>query len=109
MELEVFIGDLEDDLFDYENGDYNGNIPKRISMFFPKSHSTFHFILQKIEDKEIEGKQTDWGAWVALLYLHEMKDLLKGFYNEADFKVVEKEMIKLDANKKYALVACEMI
>jgi len=32
LELEVFIGDLEDDLFDYENGDYNGNIPKRISI-----------------------------------------------------------------------------
>jgi len=46
-------------------------------VYSSKSHSTFDFIFEKIRVKEIEGKKTDWSAWVALLYLHEMKDLFK--------------------------------
>ncbi|MDQ1002788.1 hypothetical protein QFZ28_003188 [Neobacillus niacini] len=29
MEVEVYIGDLSDPEFDYENGNWSGNIPKK--------------------------------------------------------------------------------
>ena len=49
--------------FKWEGGDWNGNVPKRQSPFFPGGG--FRTIKERIASGEYEGKRTDWGAWVA--------------------------------------------
>ena len=67
MEVDVYIGHLdspENGNFKWEGGDWNGNIPHRISpQFFPNAHDAFQKILDWTHSSDWEGKQLDWGAW----------------------------------------------
>lgn len=108
MILDVYIGDLDDETFDFQNGDYNGNIPKQISENFPNSHESFWFVIKQITENHIYGKQTDWAGWVAIVYPCDVRDIFIKFYNESDFNSLEKIIKGLDENKKYGLVAREL-
>jgi hypothetical protein len=114
MEVEVYIGDLSDPEFDYENGNWSGNIPKRISDFFPDPHTIFFGIVNKIEKGELTGKQTDWGSWTAILYPSEITDVIKELYGAeacTKNKYIRSVLIfvkQLDNEKQFGLVACEI-
>jgi hypothetical protein len=111
-DVEVFIGDLTDETFHYEGGDWNHNYPKRISVFFPKGYDLFFSVLDDIYYKRIEGKQTDWGSHTCPMYPNEILELLENYYKRdmGDVKVQELfQFIKqLDPYQQYGLVACEM-
>jgi hypothetical protein len=66
--LDVYVGRLDDPDFRWEGGDWNGNVPKRVSPFFPpiRGPETFAFIEvhRRLRDRRFVGKQTDWGGWV---------------------------------------------
>lgn len=65
MMLDAYIGELTTtDKFNYEGGDWNGNVPKRNSSFFPFAHDIFKIMMKKMKSNEIEGKQVDWGGYV---------------------------------------------
>ncbi|WP_462411545.1 hypothetical protein [Neobacillus sp. Marseille-QA0830] len=114
MDIEVFIGDLNDPEFNYQNGNWTGNIPKRISDFFPEPHSIFFNIIKKIDNKEITGWQTDWGSWTAILFPSEMTEFIIDLYGKKateQNKKVQRLLTfvrQLDAEKQYGIVACEM-
>lgn len=114
MDVEVYIGDLSDPEFDYENGKWSGNIPKRISGYFPDPHKIFLEIIKKIDIGEITGKQTDWGSWTAILYPSELANVVKELYGEVACiknKYIRTVLVfvhKLDNKKQYGLVACEI-
>ena len=66
MMRDAYIGYVDHDQdFKWEGGNWNGNIPKRQSPFFPGGG--FRMIKERIASGKYEGKQTDWGAWVAIV------------------------------------------
>jgi hypothetical protein len=61
MLLDAYVGDLEDPKFCWEGGDWNGNVPRRLS---PSLAGCFWEIVRGIEAGRYPGKQTDFGGWV---------------------------------------------
>jgi len=59
---------LDDPSFQWDGGDWNGNVPKRLSPFFPPAQGpglgAFSGFMRRLEDGRFIGKQTDWGGWV---------------------------------------------
>lgn len=114
MDVEVYIGDVTDPHFNYESGSWSGNIPKRVSGFFPNPHSIFFSLIEKIEKGEIIGKQTDWGSWTALLYPNELAEVIKELYgnevcaNDNSIRGILDFVNQLDNEQQYGLVACEI-
>lgn len=53
MDVEVFVGNLDDPCFDWDNANWSGNCPERISDFFPHSHIIFFKLIKQIENKEL--------------------------------------------------------
>jgi hypothetical protein len=60
--LDVYIGDLNDPTFKWHGGDWNGNVPTRLSPFFPDGERVRRALLARIEAGTYVGKQTDWGG-----------------------------------------------
>jgi hypothetical protein len=113
MDVEVFIGDLSDPEFNYENGNYNDNCPKRMIDFFPKSHTFFHEVVDRILKGEMEGKQTDWGTWTASLYPRQIIEFIievctREGINRSSIRGVISFLERLPQDVKVGLVACEM-
>ncbi|MGG3563154.1 hypothetical protein ABES03_16300 [Neobacillus rhizosphaerae] len=114
MDVEVFVGDLDDPNFNYVKGNWNGNCPKRISVFFPSAYKLFFEIINKIDGGQLEGKQTDWGSWTAPLYPEEIIEVMKEYYGDEKYSLEQsiREIVNflkdLPQDKKYGLVACEM-
>lgn len=82
MNVEVFLGDLTDPSFNYEGGDWSGNTPRRIGNYFPRPNDIFFQILDMVEKKIVDGRQTDWGSWTVRLYPHEMVGVVRNLYGE---------------------------
>jgi aspartate carbamoyltransferase regulatory subunit len=112
MDVEVYIGDLNDPDFKWEGGDWSGNAPSRISEFFPSPSKLFDSIIIQINNNQINGKQVDWGCWVAPLYPNEILVIIENY--EMDRKTanqarsIKRFVTNLNSNQKYALVACEI-
>jgi hypothetical protein len=113
MDVEVFIGNLNDPDFKWEGGNWSGNCPSRISPFFPNPLKFFDTIVSQIDNNTIYGKQTDWGSWVAPLYPSEIMDIINNYYerkpeNAKQARAIKRYINSLDSQLKYALVACEI-
>lgn len=114
--VEVYIGDLEDESFSWEGGKWNGNIPTRLSPFFPNGHDLFFTLVRKIENRDLEGKKVDWGCWVSRLTPGEILQIADSYYagkkgslsNEERLEELYAYIKGLDATKTYALTACEL-
>jgi hypothetical protein len=63
--LDVYVGSLDDDGFAWNGGNWEGNVPLRRSPFFPDGHKAFWEVRNRITKVELDGKQMDWGRWVA--------------------------------------------
>lgn len=111
MRLIAFIGDLDEPGFDYDDGDWNGNVPKLKREPLPNSSTTtknaFSFVIESIVDEKIIGKQTDWGTTVSPLYPKEIYNVFKSYYSPNELRRLENRLNSLDQEKKYGLVACE--
>lgn len=114
--LDVYIGDLDDPSFDWEGGDWSGKLPVRQSNFFPAGNQDFKTLVARIQSGRYDGKQVDWGGWVARLFPSEIMSFLDEQYTPLKLKrcgckkqvdSIRQYILKLDPNKKYALVASE--
>ncbi|MEX2461302.1 MAG: hypothetical protein WD469_08410 [Paenibacillaceae bacterium] len=106
--LDVYIGELDDSNFDYDDGDWNGNCPARKSDFFPRGREIFRLMINKIETGELEGKRVDWGAWIARMLPYEMLTFVSEFYKDTtEAQNIIRFIRQLEPNKRYALVASE--
>jgi hypothetical protein len=78
--LDVYIGDPKQTNAVYKNTDDEawriGNVPKRISPFFPDGHRAFYLLINQIEDGYYEGKKIDWGAWAAKVSKEKIKEFI---------------------------------
>jgi hypothetical protein len=107
----AYIGDLSDPKFSWDNGDWNGNRPKKISPEFPDSG----IVLDKIW-KKFKGKQVDWGTYVVKVNKEQITQFVSEIYELPYYLSFMNEAIKelidfianLENDKIYALVACEI-
>ena len=112
---DVFIGSLEDPDFHWDGGDWNGNIPSMLTPRFPSSWWDFLEVLRRIEEGVYEGKQVDWGAWVAKVDKQQITEFLDERLAASaihtgmtqSMQDVRTPIEGLESDKLYALVACE--
>lgn len=121
--LDVYIGDLDDSNFHWEGGNWEGNSPRGIGgPWFPPgpgSSSPFWALIERIKANQFEGKQCDWGAWIAKVHKEQIEafiDEVYGTYEQPKelahlrkrFDELKAFVATLDPAKTYALVATEL-
>lgn len=84
MMLDVYIGELNDPKFQWDGGDWNGNIPSRKSPMFPFGHDAMYALMDKIENGAVSGKQVDWAGWVAKMLPAEIETFLDEIIDKND-------------------------
>lgn len=75
---DVYIGRLDDPRFSWDQGDWNHNVPSRMSPWFPSG--AFYPLISRILDHKLVGKQTDWAGWVAKATKSQILDFLEELY-----------------------------
>lgn len=119
MMLDVYIGYFDEN-FQWDKIPPRGNAPKRRSPFFPYGSKQFSDLKARIQSGEYEGKQTDWGAWVARVNKQQIVEFISDMYAEdksldsptnSHLKIQYLELLlfveTLDPENKYALAAVE--
>ncbi len=116
---DVYIGELNDPRFSWDEGNWKSNIPRPISPFFPplkeEDDMPFRVLIDLIKKGVYNGKQTDYAGWVARVSKAQIKKFAENLYgslNELKTRYRAKEIHtlyefidKLDDTKNYALVA----
>jgi hypothetical protein len=121
---DVYLGRLDDPSFSWDEGDWNGNIPIRRSPFFPLAglgYAAPFRVIHRIEEGKYDGKQTDWGGWVARVTRMEVIELIRdlhvgnGLYTSDTSPHLKQELrdllryvLTLDPEETIALVASEL-
>lgn len=110
--LDAWIGSLEDEDFHWEGGNWSGNVPQRRSPFLPNGPRAFAQLIRKINQGEIDGKQTDWGGFVARVTRAQIIDFMAELAGTGQLRAgLNEELMayvyRLDEHKLYALVAVE--
>ena len=120
MIIDVYIGLSNDPSFKWEGGDWNGNIPKRITPTFPcavhRSSEDLHpgsplsyentYWVPACKDFGLELVQLDWGAFGAKINKSQILDLIKRFAPDASDELMT-AVNSLDKNTEYALITAE--
>jgi len=112
----VYIGDLDDPTFNWEGGDWSGNIPKSISDEFPSMrghyNETYHAWVKK---SGVECEQTDFGGWVSKVTKAQISEFIAEAYSGQEelswvvdgLKKLKALVVTLDEDRLYGLVATE--
>lgn len=120
--MDVYIGCLEDKDFNWKGGNWDGNVPRRKSPFFPDGDKAFWEVRNRIGKGELDGKQTDWGGWVARAKKAEIEALICDLHDthpwyqpgssmphmQQRLKELRAFVAGLNDNDTYALVATEL-
>ena len=62
----VYVGDLEDPKFLWDGGDWNGNVPARLSPEFPPMSGHYNEVFHSwVKAKGLTCEKTDFSGWVA--------------------------------------------
>ena len=112
---EVFVGDLGDQNFKWEGGNWNGNIPARLSPVFPPLPGNYNRAYDDwVAAAGVPSKQTDFGGHVAQVSRSQILEFIASSYKTSESltanPVVDDLLTyikKLDANRVYGLVATE--
>ena len=112
-DIDAHIGLLDGPDFNFYDGDYEGNIPKRISPFLPNAREIMSQIWKMIHNGDKNASQLDWGAVGVVYTKQQLTDFVDSFYENDynDYKDRAREIRKyikgLDSDKPYVLVAYE--
>jgi hypothetical protein len=105
----TYIGDLEDPEFKWEGGDWNGNIPPRLSPVFPPGPAHYHSTFDAwVDQAGVTSKQTDFDGWMARVSKPQILDFIEFCYGREITDAVEKLINfvhTLDDAKEYGLVS----
>jgi len=126
----MYVGDLDDESFQWEECDGIGNLPGRKSPMFPLAQYGYFFsdFFKWLKLTGYEYKQTDWGGWVAKVTKKQIFEFILYRYKTdpiytdpkrmvyRDGKVLHVDQLKelidyvksLEDDKLYALVAAEL-
>jgi hypothetical protein len=105
----TYIGDLDDTSFEWDVGDWNGNIPGRIGPEFPYAPKHYNAIFHEwVGISGVTSKQTDFDGWVARVNKQQILDYIEYCYGAdvtADLEKLLWFVNTLDDSKQYGLVA----
>ena len=119
----VYVGDLADPKFHWDGGDWNGNVPRPLGPSFPGAgFRDYCRVMDIVRSGRFEGRQTDFGGWVARVTRHQLLDLLEEWYGRdpwytdpakmphqyEQLQKVRAFILSLDPNATYGLVAWEL-
>lgn len=107
MMIEAHIGRLHEPGFDLFHGDYNGNIPKKLSPFLPDAHRVHRYLWSMVRSGAENVRQLDWGAVGAIMTKRQLADFIDSFYNNGGFDELRAFIRELDPVEPYMLVAYE--
>jgi hypothetical protein len=128
--FKTYIGDLDDPAFTWNPDEkaYNsGNAPRAVSPRFPVLsgvESVGFSLVCKIASGQFDGKQVDWGSWVARMTKAQIVDFINSYYLWAEcdrrcvqlgstFEMEYNELLSyvnlLESGKQYGLVAQELV
>jgi hypothetical protein len=115
---DVFVAH-DDDTFKWEDGNWNGNYPRKRGPWFP-SKAPFWELVDKIQSGKYEGKQLDWGSWGAKVTKDQAVDFIQEYYDDnwmqsnvqlphllGQLEEVYDHVLGLDPQGAYVLVALE--
>lgn len=118
--LDVHIGNLDDPTFHWEGG----NCPGKLGPWFPPGvqsglRGPFWTLIERITTNQFEGKQSDWGSWVAKVNKEQIEafiDEVYGTYEQPEalahlckkFDELKAFVATLDPTKQYVIVATEL-
>ena len=112
---EVFVGDLDDPSFKWDGGNWNKNIPARLSPVFPPLPGNYNRVYDEwVAAAGVPSKQTDFGGHVAKVTRSQIIEFITKSYKTHGSSNTDPMLIgllkfieKLDANRVYGLVATE--
>lgn len=116
MEIAAHIGLLDDPSFNFFKGNYDGNIPKRISPYLPGAHDVMRRIFKLMNIGNKNARQLDWGAAGVILTKQQLAEFLDSLYKSLATQVEavvsqEQEALRfidsLEDGISYVLVAYE--
>lgn len=101
----TYVGEMNSPGFSWDSGDYDGNIPQRISPYFPRPGGHHSALTGWVKVSGAECKQTDFDAWAAKV----TKSQLRGYLHHCCGDDISKEHIEyvdsLVDGKVYVLVS----
>ena len=114
-DIGAHIGLLDDPSFNFYDGNYSGNIPKRLSpdLYLPVPHDIHSRIWALIRDGADNARQLDWGAVGVICTRQQLLDFMGSLHEgqlphiKQVIKEAKKYIRKLDPDTKYVLVAYE--
>ena len=114
----MYVGDLEDPEFNWNGGDWNGNVPRSILPDFPPAGGAYNEVFHRWLETQptIQVKQTDFGGWVAKVNQAQLIDFLAFAYPEGKplpwhqerLAAMRRDVEKLPPDKLFGLVAAEI-
>jgi hypothetical protein len=120
----TYVGRMDDAQFNWHRALHSSdsNIPRPITRDFPPGDVADE-LCRRIRDGEYEGKQTDWGAWVARVSRQQILEFLEHCYGGSPtyseksslpwlrswYRELREEVEALDADSEYAFVCAEMV
>jgi len=107
MNIDAHIGLLDSPDFDFYGGNYNGNIPDRLSPFLKDARKLMDIIGDMVTRGEENARQLDWGAVGVIYTKQQLRDFFGKFYPGGGSKELRKFLRELDPEKKYVLTAYE--
>ncbi len=111
----VYVGDIEDPTFKWD-GDWNGNVPARLSPEFPPPPQHYNADFHAwVKATGVVCEQTDLGGWVARVTKSQIADFIAEVYKggrilpwfEGALEDLKKFVGALDDSRVYGLVATE--
>lgn len=125
----IYVGNLADPKFSWDEGDWNYNAPVALSPSFPPRSNSYFFadFFEWVKKKKVTHKQTDWGTTVARVTKAEILDFIAFCYDSdpsyndpgkmlkwegkaylvKQLQLLKKSVAALDARRTYGLVVME--
>jgi len=112
---EVFVGDLDDPTFQWEGGNWQGNISARLSSVFPPLPGSYNRAYDEwVAAAGVPSKQTDFGGYFAQVTRSQILEFIASSYKSIGSENTDpilndllKVINKIDTNKVYELIATE--
>lgn len=92
---DTYIGDLDEPVFKWEGGNWDGNLPAPIGPLFPPYRGSYLFggFFEWVKSCRCEYRQTDWGRWVAKVTKKQIQEFIVRCYGADESYNDQKKML----------------
>lgn len=114
MSTSVYIGNLDDSTFDWDDKSGQSLNPIKRSPFFPGSSYTWCNVVDYFKTNEFISEQRDWGSYVAKMNKDQIEKMIQEVYKNNwylyldELFELQQFIKKLDPKKEYAVIASEL-